>query len=113
MREQGLTRRQAQNRARELAKRLERVRKLDGDRPIVPTSAFRTKAYNARLPGAATNSSHTRGFAVDMPPPRGVSLESHRDHVRAAFECGVGYYPKSRGYFVHGDFDPTLGRRSW
>ena len=75
MREQGLTRRQAQNRARELAKRLERVRKLDGGRPIVPTSAFRTKAYNARLPGAATNSSHTRGFAVDMPPPRGVSLE--------------------------------------
>ncbi len=114
MREQGLSRKQARDRARGLATRLERVRKLGGDRPVVVNSAFRTRAYNASLSGSATNSAHTRGFAVDTPPPRGISLEQHRQHVLQAFECGVGLYPMGRGYFVHGDFDRTLGgRRTW
>ena len=113
MREQGLTKAQAKTRARGLAKRLERARKLGGDRPLVVTSAFRTKAYNGTLPGAATNSAHTRGYAADVPPPPGVTLDTHRRHMRAAFESGIGYYPAGRGYFVHGDYDPTLGRRNW
>ena len=114
MREQGLTKAEARERARQLARRLERLRRLGGDRPLLITSAFRTKAYNATLTGAATNSAHTRGFAVDSPPPRGVSLDQHRAHMLDAFECGVGYYPRGRGYFVHGDFDHTLGgRRTW
>ena len=104
----------ARARAKGLATRLERVRKLGGGRPIVVTSAFRTKAYNASLDGSATNSAHTRGFAVDTPPPRGVSLDQHKQHVMQAFECGVGYYPKGRGYFIHGDYDSSLGgRRLW
>ena len=61
------------------------------------TSAYRTKAYNASLSGSATNSAHTRGFAADTPPPRGVSLDQHKQHVLQAFECGVGYYPMGRG----------------
>ena len=114
MREQGLSKQEARERAKQLARRLERLRRLGGDRPLVITSAFRTKAYNATLPGAAPNSAHTRGFAVDTPPPRGVSLMQHRAHVLDAFECGVGYYPRGRGYFVHGDFDHSLGgRRTW
>ena len=114
MREQGLTKAEARERAKQLARRLERLRRLGGDRPLLITSAFRTKAYNATLTGAATNSAHTRGFAVDSPPPRGVSLDQHRAHMLDAFECGVGYYPRGRGYFVHGDFDHTLGgRRTW
>jgi uncharacterized protein YcbK (DUF882 family) len=114
MREQGLSKKEARARAKGLAERLERVRKLGGDRPLVITSAYRTKAYNASLSGSATNSSHTRGFAVDSPPPRGVSLDQHKQHVLKAFECGVGYYPQGRGYFIHGDFDRTLGgRRTW
>jgi len=45
---------------------------------------------------------------------RGVSLDQHKQHVMQAFECGVGYYPMGRGYFIHGDFDRTLGgRRTW
>ena len=114
MREQGLTKQAASERAKGLAKRLERVRKAGGDRPLIITSAFRTKAYNASLTGSATNSAHTRGFACDTPPPPGISLDQHHKHVLAAFECGVGYYPAGRGYFIHGDWDHTLGgRRTW
>jgi hypothetical protein len=114
VREQGLTKEQAKQRARELAKRLERVRKADGDRKITLTSVYRTVAHNAKQPGAVKNSSHLRGFAADIPAPQGVSLETHHKHVRAAFEAGVGYYPPPRGSFVHGDFDAKLGlARNW
>jgi len=114
MREQGLSKKDARARAKGMAKRLERLRKLGGDRPLVINSAFRTRAYNASLDGSATNSAHTRGFAVDTTPPRGISLDQHKQHVLQAFECGVGYYPPARGYFIHGDFDHTLGgRRTW
>jgi uncharacterized protein YcbK (DUF882 family) len=114
MREQGLSKKDAKARAKGLAERLERVRKLSGDRPIVINSAYRTKAYNASLTGSATNSAHTKGFACDTTPPRGVSLDQHKAHVTQAFECGIGYYPMGRGYFIHGDFDKTLGgRRFW
>jgi uncharacterized protein YcbK (DUF882 family)/peptidoglycan hydrolase-like protein with peptidoglycan-binding domain len=114
MREQGLSKKDAKARAKGLAERLERVRKLSGDRPIVINSAYRTKAYNASLTGSATNSAHTRGYACDTTPPRGISLDQHKAHVTQAFECGVGYYPMGRGYFIHGDFDKTLGgRRFW
>ena len=114
MREQGLSKKDAKARAKGLAERLERVRKLSGDRPIVINSAYRTKAYNASLTGSATNSAHTRGYACDTTPPRGISLDQHKAHVMQAFECGVGYYPMGRGYFIHGDFDKTLGgRRLW
>jgi hypothetical protein len=112
VREQGLSKDQAQRRARELAIRLERVRKAGGDRRLILNSVYRTVAHNAKQPGAAKNSSHLRGFAADMQPPTGVSLETHRQHVRAAFEAGVGFYP--RGNFVHGDFDKSLGlNRKW
>ncbi len=113
VREQGLTEKHARARAGELAKRLERVRKAGGDRKLVLTSVYRTIAHNAAQPGSATNSSHLRGFAADIQPPAGVSLAVHRQHVRAAFEAGVGFYPPANGNFVHGDFDMKLGRRDW
>ena len=111
MREQGLSKKAAHDRAKRLAHYLERLRDKEGKRPVRVTSAYRTKRYNASLSGSATNSAHTRGFAVDIPPPPGVSLARHRAHMRAVFPAGIGYYPRSN--FVHGDFDPGLGRRSW
>jgi hypothetical protein len=109
--EQGISKGQARARAKRLALYLERVRAKEGGRALRITSAYRTKAYNATLSGSATNSAHTRGYAVDVPPPPGVTLQRHRQHMRAAFPAGIGYYPRSN--FVHGDFDPGLGRRSW
>ena len=97
-----------------MANRLEHLRRLGGNRPLVINSCFRTMAYNASLDGSATNSAHTRGYAADTTPPRGISLDQHKAHVLASFECGVGYYPPGRGYFIHGDFDTSLGgRRTW
>jgi zinc D-Ala-D-Ala carboxypeptidase len=111
VREQGLSKEQAKRRARELAERLERVRKAGGGGRLDLNSVFRTRAHNAKQPGSATNSPHLRGFAADMARPAGVTLTQHRANVRAAFECGVGYYPN--GNFIHGDFDHGLGRRKW
>jgi predicted chitinase len=111
MRERGLSKAQARRRAQQLATRLERVRAAEGDRALRVTSAFRTRAYNASLPGAVPNSAHTRGFAADVPPPAGMSLTAHHRHMRAVFERGVGLYVRDN--FVHGDFDPALGRRDW
>jgi hypothetical protein len=110
MREQQLSKSQAKQRARELAKRLERVRKAGGGARLGLNSVFRTKAHNAAV-GGEPNSAHLRGFAADIPPQAGVSLVTHRQHVRSAFEAGCGFYPGSN--FVHGDFDMTLGRREW
>ena len=111
VREQGLSEAEARQRAKALATRLERVRKAGGDRRLVLSSVFRTRAHNAATAGAATNSAHLRGLAADMLRPAGVSLPQHKANVRAAFEGGVGYYPA--GDFVHGDFDGGLGRREW
>jgi peptidoglycan hydrolase-like protein with peptidoglycan-binding domain len=114
VREQHLSKDQARRRARELATRLERVRKADGGKPLQPTSVYRTIAHNASLPGAVPNSSHLRGFAADLPAPAGVPLEVHHKHVRAAFEAGCGLYLPAAGNFVHGDFDRVLGlSRDW
>lgn len=104
----GLSRDQAWSRAKENAKRLEKVRKEE-KQPIRLTSVYRTDSYNARI-GGASNSAHTRGFANDIPPGK-HSLSHHKSVMRNCFESGIGYYPQLN--FVHGDFDPTLGRREW
>ena len=99
-----------EKRAKQLAERLERVRAREGNRPLRPNSVFRTKAYNARV-GGVVGSAHTRGYAADLPAPPAITLARHREHVRAVFEGGVGYYPTK--HFVHGDFDPNERGDSW
>lgn len=110
VKEQGLSVKDARGRAVQLAKYLEKVRAAHGNKPLHLNSVFRTKAYNKSI-GGAKNSAHTRGFAADSTPPVGVSLERHREVCRAVFPSGVGFYPQAN--FVHGDFDPVLGRRDW
>lgn len=109
VKEKGLSKANAKTRAKELANYLERVRVKHG-KTLRVTSAYRTVAYNRAI-GGASNSAHTRGFASDTPPPDGITLEEHRQVVREVFPGGVGYYPQAN--FIHGDFDPELGRREW
>jgi uncharacterized protein YcbK (DUF882 family) len=110
VREQGLTKKQAKHRAKQLADRLERLRAREGNRALRPNSVFRTKTYNAKV-GGVPGSAHTRGFAADIPAPAGVTLAAHRAHGRTIFEGGVGIYPTK--YFVHFDFDPNETGDNW
>lgn len=110
VREQGLTKKQAKQRAKQLADRLERLRAREGNRALRPNSVFRTKAYNAKV-GGVPGSAHTRGYAADIPAPAGITLTAHRAHGRAIFEGGVGIYPTK--YFVHFDFDPNETGDNW
>lgn len=108
MREQRLTKGDAKKRAKELADRLERLRAREGNRAIHLNSVFRTKAHNAKV-GGVPGSAHTRGYAADIRPPSGITIASHREHVRKVFSGGVGRYAT----FVHGDFDPNERGQNW
>jgi len=110
LKKSGLSHREAKKRAVQLATYLEEVRARCGNKPLYLNSVYRTPAYNASI-GGAKNSAHTRGYAVDIATPRGWRQDRFRAVVRAVFPCGTGNYPSQR--FVHGDFDPTLGRRDW
>lgn len=70
------------------------------ERPIVVTSAFRHQLTNAATEGAARNSQHTRGQAVDIVIP-GVAAERVSQFAQWLRAGGVGFYP-SRG-FTHID----------
>lgn len=57
------------NAARALATQvLEPLRELWGNGPVRVTSWYRSPAVNAAIPGAATNSAHMTGYAVDVIP---------------------------------------------
>ncbi|MDR9394698.1 MAG: DUF882 domain-containing protein [Roseovarius sp.] len=91
----------------DLIKLIGRIQRRIGDRPVVITSAYRTKATNAALRGSATNSFHMRGQALDIHAP-GLSTRRLRQLARAEEAGGIGWYP-SRG-FLHVDTGP---RRDW
>lgn len=75
-------------------------------KPLILTSAYRSRSHNRRV-GGAKNSYHMRGVAFD------VRMENHDPHefeaaAREAGFTGFGYYPKSG--FMHIDTGPA---RSW
>lgn len=68
--------------------------------PLVITSGYRSPQTNSRLEGAARNSLHMRGMAVDfnMPGVSPTTLGLLTAHFKGG---GVGFYPDSG--FVHMD----------
>jgi len=74
---------------------------------LVLTSAYRTPERNRRIEGAARNSKHTTGSAIDIQIP-GISTQQVAAFGKWMGGGGVGWYP-SKG-FTHLD----RGRlRSW
>lgn len=61
-------------RARDLAIEFEGVRLECGSKPLTILSAYRSPGYNARIPGAARNSQHVQGRALDLRPPTGMTV---------------------------------------
>jgi len=90
----------------ELIIRLERLRRLMGNRPIYVLSGYRCPVYNARI-GGAPRSYHMCGMAADIRSP-GRSVQYMANAARLTGFGGVGKYYRSG--FVHVDVGP---RRTW
>lgn len=90
-----------------LLETLDKCRLLYG-RPIYVTSAYRGPKYNVKI-GGVSNSSHTRGYAVDVR----CTLSTERiDLVRAAIAAGfrrIGIGDT----FIHLDTDPSKKPALW
>mgnify|MGYP001578007398 CR=1 FL=1 len=103
------------SRAIPLAREFERVRAALGDRPLTILSAYRTPAYNARVPGAAMHSQHVQGRALDVAPPVGCSVAQLLDAVLSVAHQddsalrGVGCY----SWGVHIDIRPSDRLMRW
>jgi len=95
------------SRAIPLAHEFERIRAAVG-KPIPILSGYRTPAYNARIPGAAKASQHVQGRALDLRPPKGMTVSDLLRTVLLVAKRpdsrlrGVGEY----GWGVHIDIRP-------
>lgn len=91
----------------ELMDKLEALRKRLGNRPLLVTSGYRSPEHNATIEGAASNSQHLYGQAVDIALANmdGAEVEGH---ARMLGFTGIGRYP-SKGV-IHLDLGPA---RSW
>lgn len=80
---------------------------MESAQPMVLLSGYRTPKTNRSIPGAAKNSLHMRGLAIDITQPDRSLRQLHRAAVslRAG---GVGYYADK--HFVHVDSGPI---RHW
>lgn len=98
-------------RATRLANAFEDIRALY-DKPIMVLSAYRTPAHNKKI-GGARNSQHVLGRALDLAPPKGVSVDKfYRDIKARATEFGIRGIGKYRT-FVHVDIRPTTQLIVW
>jgi hypothetical protein len=102
-----------QNRARILAAAFEDLRD-NWALPIPVLSGYRTRAHN-RAVGGSARSQHVEGLALDLAPPRGVTLqEFHRAALgearkRGSLIRGVGLYAG----FLHIDCRESLHLVVW
>lgn len=95
-------------RAVRLAAAFEALRERVGA-PLVIKSAYRTPRHN-RAVGGATNSQHMQGYALDLAPPPGWSVERLAAEARKVPEIrGIGVYPT----FVHIDVRTSIARARW
>ncbi len=95
----------------ELVVMFERIRDI-WDLPIGILSAYRTEKHNKSV-GGAKNSMHLEGKALDLKPPKGVSIGSFYSVIRAKADVfgvrGLGRY----NTFVHVDIRPTDRLVTW
>lgn len=81
-------------------------------RPLTVNSGYRSRAYNSTLDGAASNSNHMYGVAMDI-SFRGLSDAEKQRMLIAAIENGVGgigIYADSKNQFIHVDIGQ---KRTW
>ena len=92
-----------------LATLFERIRKDCGNKSIRITSAYRTHEWN-KLIGGARNSQHKEGRALDLIPPKGMSVNKFYKIIRdISYIGGIGRYKS----FVHIDIRPSSRLVAW
>lgn len=89
------------------ADRMEKVRALLGDHPIIVLSGYRSPAVNAAV-GGSKSSAHMTGHAVDFICPRFGTPAQVAAHL-AKHLVGFDQLIEEFGEWVHVDFGP--GRR--
>lgn len=93
-------------RVRILARAFELIRQKCGNKPIKINSAYRTGSWNRKI-GGARDSLHLYGCALDLVPPKGMSVDQFYDLIHAFHQeldvYGLGKYPT----FVHIDIRRT------
>jgi len=100
------------NRAIQLAEVFEVIR-ARWNKPIKVLSAYRTPVWNKKI-GGARNSQHLHGRALDLRPPRNVSVDEFYNHIKDL----AMYIPAIKGIgkyktFVHVDTRPTEKIAYW
>jgi hypothetical protein len=74
----------------------DKLREQLGTKLLTILSAYRTPAYNAACPGAATHSYHVRNMALDLAfdcPPAEVVKAAEVLREKGFFNGGIGRYP--------------------
>lgn len=96
----------------ELAQVFEEIRSLCGDKPITVLSAYRTSDWNRKI-GGAKHSQHVVGRALDLKPPKGLTVREFYNLIYANHRefgiFGIGLYRT----FVHVDIRPGLNLVAW
>lgn len=88
-------------------RKIDQARRLAGI-PFIINSGYRSPEHNAKV-GGVPNSSHIRGYAVDV---RCTTSSDRLKIVKAAMDAGfhrIGIYKT----FVHMDDDPSKGAAMW
>ena len=86
------------------AQRMEEVRHMLGDKPVVVHSWYRSAAVNA-LVGGVPDSAHRTGYAVDFVCPPWVNIEA----CQTILNHGVPFNQLILEYgWIHIDFSPTF-----
>lgn len=90
----------------QLANTFEEIRALCGDKPIKILSAYRTSEHNKKI-GGAKNSQHIQGRALDLAPPKGLTLDQFYTLIKVnTTEFGIRGLGKYKT-FVHIDIRPS------
>ena len=93
-----------EGRLHQLVTMFENIRNIY-NKPLIVLSAFRTPEWNKKI-GGAKHSQHVQGRALDLKPPKGVSVTTFYNDVKSFAKLfgihGLGQYQT----FIHVDFRP-------
>ena len=88
------------------AEKMEIVRHLLGDKPITPSSVYRSPELNKKTPGSSSTSAHMTGFAVDFACPGFGTPRDIWEYLSVCDEIEFDQLILEFNRWVHISFDP-------